>query len=358
MSTLELSRFMLALWVLLFHFGLLVNSVEAETALLSYTRIQKLTSLGFHAVPIFWMISGIVISHKYCNSFDLRQFAIARVARLVPLHYLTLLIVLFLQLLHSRLNGLDAIYTCCNDTKHFFLNLLMLHGLGLEDNYSFNGPSWSISSELFAYFLFAIMRQRFQFNQRNSLVVFMLFYLFTIFITATSLLYDIDPHKFSRLFASVAMFFLGSFLYFSFQNGRFKTLFATLLFTLSISIVAQLSEKTQLLLSINSMFLIPYMMLFIGILLKLENDVRITRNVLSKPMIIFLAKLGRLSFPLYLIHIPVQLAIVLLTKLLGITWSFLHLLALYSSVSLLMAVVINFFFEEPIRRKIIHNSQK
>ncbi|MFK4980032.1 hypothetical protein ACI39V_28120, partial [Klebsiella pneumoniae] len=38
--------------------------------------------------------------------------------------------------------------------KHFLLSLAMAHYWGFQDNQSFNGPSWSLSTEMLAYAAF------------------------------------------------------------------------------------------------------------------------------------------------------------------------------------------------------------
>ena len=71
----------------------------------------------------------------------------ARIARLYPLHLLTLLVTVVL------VTGLPAgahdpdFDQPTNNLKHFVLNLVLLNQIGLQDGRSFNTPTWSISTE-------------------------------------------------------------------------------------------------------------------------------------------------------------------------------------------------------------------
>jgi peptidoglycan/LPS O-acetylase OafA/YrhL len=75
------------------------------------------------------------------------------VARLWPLHLLTLMLVAVLQAAYAGLNGTDFIYHQ-NNLKHFLLSLPLMQYWGWQDNQSFNGPSWSLSTEMLAYAVF------------------------------------------------------------------------------------------------------------------------------------------------------------------------------------------------------------
>jgi peptidoglycan/LPS O-acetylase OafA/YrhL len=112
---------------------------------------------GYFAVQLFWCISGLVLCHAYVGkqSVKLREYAMARFARLYPLHLTTLLVVALLQILSKSLFDSYQIYFE-NDFKHFVLNLFYIQSWGLEKDFSFNAPSWSVSVEITVYILFFI----------------------------------------------------------------------------------------------------------------------------------------------------------------------------------------------------------
>ncbi|MBU9330306.1 acyltransferase family protein, partial [Burkholderia multivorans] len=105
---------------------------------------------GLLLVDFFFVLSGFVLARTYWNdsrSSDFRSNLRDRIARIYPLHVITLCAVALLQwLLTHRLDSPPFVYAA-NDTRNFVLNLLLLNKSGLERGWSFNAPSWSISAE-------------------------------------------------------------------------------------------------------------------------------------------------------------------------------------------------------------------
>lgn len=108
-------------------------------------------------VDFFFVLSGFVLARAYWN--DRRSVTFAnnvreRIARMYPLHFATLCAVGVMQwILVNRLNSPPFVYLF-NDTYDFVLNLLLLNRTGIERGFSFNGPSWSISTEFVVNVLF------------------------------------------------------------------------------------------------------------------------------------------------------------------------------------------------------------
>ncbi len=105
---------------------------------------------GWTFVDLFFVLSGYVFAHVYLERWvlntrrDLADFAVARIARLYPLHLVMLLLV--------------ALFTFGrpdNGPLNFAANLVMLQAFIRPFAESFNGPSWSLSVEAFCYVLFA-----------------------------------------------------------------------------------------------------------------------------------------------------------------------------------------------------------
>ena len=107
-------------------------------------------------VSFFFILSGFILSHVYGGTrFGVANFYRKRLARIYPLHVLTLLawIVLFFgqwgNSLPDRVNSGIA-------------NVLLLHAFfsGPLFNLGYNAVSWSISVEAFFYLLFPILVRR------------------------------------------------------------------------------------------------------------------------------------------------------------------------------------------------------
>lgn len=112
------------------------------------------------AVDLFFAISGIVIATFYetkVRGWDgYRRFMQRRLARLVPLHWLTLGIFVAIMIAsaisHIPLNDARRYDTAC-----LLPNLALVHAFGGCSYRSFNFVSWSISAELFLYALFPLL---------------------------------------------------------------------------------------------------------------------------------------------------------------------------------------------------------
>jgi peptidoglycan/LPS O-acetylase OafA/YrhL len=108
-------------------------------------------------VDFFFVLSGFVLARAYWNDQRSATFANNvrdRIARMYPLHFATLCAVAVMQwILVNRLSSPPFVYVF-NDTYDFVLNLLLLNRTGLESGFSFNGPSWSISTEFVVNILF------------------------------------------------------------------------------------------------------------------------------------------------------------------------------------------------------------
>ncbi|MDN7488465.1 acyltransferase [Burkholderia sp. AU45274] len=105
---------------------------------------------GLLLVDFFFVLSGFVLARTYWTDRRSSNFSSNfrdRIARLYPLHIAMLCLVAILQwVLVHRLNSSPFIYTI-NGKREFVLNLLLLNRTGLERGFSFNAPSWSISAE-------------------------------------------------------------------------------------------------------------------------------------------------------------------------------------------------------------------
>ncbi|MCJ2187861.1 acyltransferase family protein [Novosphingobium beihaiensis] len=105
---------------------------------------------GWTMVDLFFLISGYVFAHVYLQGEGLTReklggFAVARVARLYPLHLAALL------LCAALFWAVPA-----NTLTAFAANMLMLQAFVQPVGHTFNGPSWSISVEVVCYVLFAL----------------------------------------------------------------------------------------------------------------------------------------------------------------------------------------------------------
>jgi peptidoglycan/LPS O-acetylase OafA/YrhL len=139
------------------------------------TTIPSLVPHGYVAVDLFFVLSGFIMSYTYAAGFlehglaSFPDFLARRVARIVPLNIVVLATLMLCGGLSVLFSGYNIFFRSDNIPVDFFLNVLMLQGLGVGDN--LNGPSWSISTEFAAYFMFPLFVGLVFLRLRTSLAV-------------------------------------------------------------------------------------------------------------------------------------------------------------------------------------------
>ena len=141
-------RFFAALWVVLFHFS-------AELDLISIVKPFKwFLDLGHLAVPMFFILSGFILSHNYFPRYSLKdhaEFIYLRFARLWPVHVASVFALMVYM-------GIIVVHSGHIEDSNSFqvlpFELTMVRNW-LSKDLVWNYPAWSIHVEWFAYlFLF------------------------------------------------------------------------------------------------------------------------------------------------------------------------------------------------------------
>ncbi|MBE7941715.1 MULTISPECIES: acyltransferase [Ramlibacter] len=127
-------------------------------------------------VDFFFVLSGFVIAWNYAHRLDgwpaVRRFMALRLGRVYPLHFFMLLCFVALETLKLAAGypqSAATAFTGENQPFAVLTNLLLLQSLGLHHSLTWNGPSWSISTEFWTYLLFALAAL--WLGLRNSLLV-------------------------------------------------------------------------------------------------------------------------------------------------------------------------------------------
>jgi peptidoglycan/LPS O-acetylase OafA/YrhL len=146
-----------ALWVVALHLRL-----GPGADLLLPGAVDRFVRLGHLGVDLFGFLSGFVIAYQYAERlarFDpLRtaRYLWIRAVRIVPLHWFVLA-----ALVAARL-GIEGFGTRPAD-RHLYggadlvQQALLLHGWGLARDFSWNLPSWTVSSEWLCYLAFPLV---------------------------------------------------------------------------------------------------------------------------------------------------------------------------------------------------------
>ena len=143
-----------ALLVALFHFP--VRNGFSDSAFLRSSYLF---------VDFFFVLSGFVIANGYSQRLTegkaAGRFVFVRFGRLYPLHVFMLAAFVGFELLRLALpqlrNAGAAPFTGGDNLASLLENVFLVHGLGFAHGLSWNSPSWSISTEFFAYMIFALV---------------------------------------------------------------------------------------------------------------------------------------------------------------------------------------------------------
>lgn len=251
---------------------------------------------GSSAVQLFWVISGFVFAHVYVDrGAKFRNFVVARVARLYPLHFATLIIVTGVQLVSMAWVGHWQIYGN-NDLRHFGLQLVMSSNwTTLSRGLSFNGPIWSVSLELVAYGLFLItlpLLRHFGLIAAVALAAVMWW---------LGLDRTLDIPGIRRgAFICAGYFFLGNCVYFvmgqaGVRQGASLALIGTAILVAMVGFWSEIEHLMEA-----------------GASVAIVNFVALTDVLWCAATIGWLKRLGDMSYSIYLVHVPLQMVILLL----------------------------------------------
>jgi peptidoglycan/LPS O-acetylase OafA/YrhL len=249
-------------------------------------------------VEFFFVLSGFVLFHTYrttlANYHDFNPFIIKRIFRLYPLHFFMLAIFIFFECGKwlAEMKGLNFngnAFSGRNALKEIVPNLLLLQSwLNSADPLSFNGPSWSISAELYIYMLFAAILIL---NRKLSLYVFAIISGFAFFSLAMGL--DVLNNNILRVFSC---FFAGILAYSIYQrilNVSFSKQIMTILEGLSLF-------TSFMILNWNIKYqgvIASIWFCFVIIIFSMEGG--FFSSFLKHP---FFVRLGKLSYSIYMIH--------------------------------------------------------
>ncbi|WP_124980592.1 acyltransferase family protein [Nonlabens xiamenensis] len=201
-------RFVFALMVFFSHLAYLEES-QNEGLQQLYTQVF---SQGYIGVGFFFILSGFILTHVYSARWqerkqERRKFYILRIARIYPLHLLTLLVAAPLML-YNIVWGPELLAISVSN-----LTLTQAFIPDIDYNFSYNGVSWSISCELFFYLCFPFLLL--WWRQLKALKYFLFFILTALLLV---LMITIPASWHNSLFyvhplSRILDFILGIFLY-------------------------------------------------------------------------------------------------------------------------------------------------
>ncbi|KEQ31261.1 hypothetical protein N180_03165 [Pedobacter antarcticus 4BY] len=154
LSSLTALRGIAALLVAVFHFEMAAARFVPADQTMFFEKCYLM-------VDLFFIMSGFIMLHVYSDQFQdkiqastLKNFLVARFARIYPLHLFSLLL---LVVIVRWLTDWGNPPILLEQPSDILPNILLLHSFGFTKIYSWNIPSWSISAEWAAYLLFPVI---------------------------------------------------------------------------------------------------------------------------------------------------------------------------------------------------------
>ena len=254
------------------------------------------------AVDFFFVLSGFVIAYKYYGKIksknDFLFFLKKRFLRLYPLHILTLFIFIIIELLklYAQINtNFNVTYLAFESHNNFYSlikNLFLIQGFS---GWSFNQPSWSISTEFYTYILFALIIYKFMYPYKILLLLILFFGITILFNNNYSSL-----ATYINLERTIYGFFLGAvtFLFYKKKNKKINYPLPLCLIIISIIYISAAHKLDE-----NISYLIAGLFFSFTIFFtaKLNNN-NLLYKLLSNNFFVYL---GGISYGIYMIHSPI-----------------------------------------------------
>jgi peptidoglycan/LPS O-acetylase OafA/YrhL len=163
LSNLTPLRGIAALLTVIFHVDLMLGG---GGGLLIKFKDSLLLTRMYLMVDFFFVLSGFIMLHVYGQWFnestrgsDFKRFTIARFARVYPLHFVTLIYCVVLKVVFTAASGIDnsPMSAISNNYATIPSHLLLIHSMNVNEWFTWNNASWSISTEWWMYMLFPFL---------------------------------------------------------------------------------------------------------------------------------------------------------------------------------------------------------
>jgi peptidoglycan/LPS O-acetylase OafA/YrhL len=171
LSNLTPLRGIAALFVAIFHF---------EMAIARFIPVKRTMFFEkcYLMVDLFFIMSGFIILHVYKDDFanhfkikSFKKYIIARFARIYPLHFFAMLLLVILVIVFSPPGTYP---NAIENPAAIPTGFLLLHSYYIHNLYTWNIPSWSISAEWAAYLLFPFLALFLNKKKLLALVIFVI----------------------------------------------------------------------------------------------------------------------------------------------------------------------------------------
>jgi peptidoglycan/LPS O-acetylase OafA/YrhL len=272
----------------LYHVHLYFSPIRDSLAIFGY---------GFTGVSFFFILSGFVLTWSQRPDAPSKQFWWNRVARIWPLHVLTLILSMWIPLLNApSSSGWSALPFVLTLTQAWipasgFLN-------------AFNGVSWSLSCEAFFYLLFPLLFRHLNRRRRVTGIAGMIFIGLFIIVSWLSIYTSIQTANYllgTMPFYRTGEFVLGMCLAIVMKGGwrpsigLLHAVGLTALLTLGLFVLDSMAGSVPVIYA--NLIMIPGFLALIAS--AASRDISGNGTPLGSKIAV---RLGHCSFALYLVH--------------------------------------------------------
>lgn len=342
-------RFIAAFWILMYFFWNRLGFGESF--------FPGIVHMGYLGVDLFFILSGFVLAHVYGpqlenKSFKFGSFIWARLARVYPVHILTLAIIFVLWIAAQKMGA--EVPTHAFNLNHIPFHLMLMQAWGFVDADGWNFPSWSISAEWFAYLSFpALFAVSTIFKKHRLLgIVFGIFSFYAIYWIAFMLGFDLVKMTWQGGALRIIPSFLTGIMLWRFGNNinlGFKAAYLGLaLSALLLIVFASLSYSA----------LVIWPCLLGVVFFLAETSKTKGKSLISSKTWVYL---GEISFSMYMVHLLVDIVFFKIAEKLFPVQSFIIKLSLFSVAFILTIVAAAMLFElveKPMRNYMRKNTPK
>ena len=331
-------RFFAALCVVLLHVGQRFDPVAGMT---------KAVGLGYAGVSFFFVLSGFILAWTHRPADTPGNFYWRRFARVWPLHALTTAFAIGVAVAVNLPVQWPAL--------PFVMTLTQAWFPAADIKYSLNGPSWSLSCEMFFYLLFPFMIQRLLGIRKILSAITTVAIVMVLFAATCAVLFPSEQlgyYLYTMPLYRAGEFLIGICLAIAFQRGwrprwtmkQALILTAVMYLVLIAASNVVLHDVARLPYFVAGLWMLPC---FLGIIAAgADGDLGGVGGPLRS---VWLGRLGAWSFALYLVHeLVLKLVEPLADRVDTLGGVALTIAAVLASIAL--SGIFYVFFERPVER--------
>jgi len=210
-------RLFMSILVLYGHSYLLYYGPATQDRDFMYVISSGQIDAGTFAVPVFFIMSGYLITASWQNTKNLRKFLEKRIFRIYPAVIVSILLTIYLIgfLVSSDYSNYLSNLEIYKVLKSIFImyigNSVMNVFSNLPYSSAVNGSLWTLMYEFFCYLMIAFLGYSKLLNKRNIILIFIVFYLLSMMNKYTSFS---NTLFFFKSLPDLALYFFAGTLYF------------------------------------------------------------------------------------------------------------------------------------------------